>query len=653
MRGALSSEGTFTGHGELTLRGDSEVVYRETFHSSVRAKWQDVMQVISYQLGFAGEVSNVQVDDPDATQQAFHVSWDYERRKYGDWDNRQITPPTGGMAINYIDEDKKPKSPIQVGQTGTTDYTAEMQLPAGSSMEAPANVDIKTAFAEYHAQYSVAGGKFLCERRTVILKHEVPIADWAAYVAFEKQIKDDYNHMISIAKAETQPSTAGVTDNPEAGELVQKALEDLQNQQSDAAEDKLDKARKLNPHQTNLNAAYGSLYLTQGKMDEGIEAFRTELKQHPENLRVARWFAQMMKRMRRDNEAIAAYRIVLETAPDDIEATSELGRMLVEKQDWKEAQPVLEKVIKLRPDNAQVEAWYGQSCLQNGKQAEGLAALTKAADAITDPAMLSSIASSLADAGKALDVAEHAAQRAVALIEEQTGSLELAGITNQQIKKMVDLAQVWDRMSWVALKAGDLTGAEKYALAAWTLSENPGAGDHLGQVYEKQGKLAKALDVYLLAQSRGYPVVVGLDDRVNALRKRLGSSPTATRPGHMQESSNDRLQNMRIVKFPRLKPLSASADFLVLLSNGKPSEVRMLGGDTNLAPLGDSLKLAKFNGVFPDGGPERIVRQGILSCSVYDPNCMFLMMLPDDASATSRVPMPIHPGETKVIEIHQ
>jgi tetratricopeptide (TPR) repeat protein len=653
MRGVLSNVGTFKAHGELTLRGDNEVIYREVFHLSARSKWQDVMQAISYRLGFGGEVSNVQVDDPDATRKPFHISWDYERKKYGDWENRQITPPTGGIAINYINEDKKPKSPIQVGQVGTTLYTAEMELPAGSGMDTPADVDLKTAFAEYHARYSFANGQFRCERRTVVLKREVPIADWEAYVSFEKQIKDDYNHMISISGAEAQPPANSASDNPEAADLILKALDDFQSQQPDQAEDNLDKARKLNPHQTNLNAAYGSLYMMQGKTDEGIEAFRAELKEHPENLRVARWFAQMLKTIHRGDDAISAYRAVLKIAPDDVDATSELGRMLVEKQDWKEAQPVLEQAIQLRPDNAQVEVWYGQSCLQNGKDAEGVAALTKATAVVTDPAILSSVAVSLADAGKALDVAERAARRAVTLIEEQTASLTLASVTSQQMKTMVDLAQVWDRMSEVELKVGDIPAAEKYALAAWTLAQEPSAGYHLGQIYETQGTLAQALEVYLLAQSRGYPVVAGLDDRVNALRKRLGHNVTASRPGHLQESSNDRLQNMRIVHLPLVKPLSASADFLVMFANGKPPQIKMLGGDARLEPLGDSLKLAKFNTVYPDEGPEHIVRQGILSCSSYDRNCMFLMMLPPDAGAISRSPSAIHPGETRVIEIHQ
>ena len=248
-------------------------------------------------------------------------------------------------------------------------------------------------------------------------------------------------------------------------------------------------------------------------------------------------------------------------------------------------------------------------------------------------------------------VAQRVAQRAVTEIETQTSSLSLESITNQEVKKIVDLAQIWDRRSWVAFKTGDLVLSEKYALAAWKLTEDPNAAYHLGRIYEQQGKLGKALDVYLLAQTRAYPVVAGLDDRLKALRKRVGTPSSTASPGHRPESNEDRLQNMRMVKIARLKPVSASADLLILFENGKVSEIKMLGGDEKLEPLSQNLKTAKFDVTLPDEGPERIVRQGFLSCSAYDPNCMFLMMLPGDAAATSRSSIPIRSNQTKVIQL--
>jgi tetratricopeptide (TPR) repeat protein len=644
MRGNLDDGGTFSGHADLTMRGDSEVLYRSIFHASAKAKWQDLMQAISYRLGFGGEVSNVQVDDPDITRQPFHLAWDYQRKKYGDWDNRQILPPAGGIPINFISEDKKPKSAIALGFPATTTYTAELTLPPGASMEPPPDVDVKTPFAEYHAKYSVNNGKYLTERRLTVLQKEVPVADWQKYVAFQKELTTDYNRMSSVTTAGAVPPS-GAKDVGEAADLIQSAMQSCQAQELNQCEDQLDKAKKLNPRQTNLSASYGSLYMAQGKMDMGLEAFRQELKDHPDNLRVARWFAQMLVRLHRESDAIDMYRAVLKTAPDDIDANSEIARMLVAKEDWKSAQPILEKTIQLRPDNAQIRIWYGQSCLQNGKEAEGLDALKTAAISTNDPAALASIASSLTSSGKALDLAQTIAKSAVVLIEEQTGSIALNDITNAQIKKMVDLAQIWNSMSLAAFKAGNLEVAEKYAQAAWLLAQEPNAGDRLAQIYEKQGKSTLALESYRLAKARAYPTVPGIDDRIQSLEKRIGHASSR------DDLAASHLQDLRIVHLPRLKSLSASADFLVLFNGGKVSDVKMLGGDPRIEPYAEQLKHAKFNIAFPDDGPEHVIRQGILSCSVYDPNCMFLMALPPDANTNSRSSIPIQSSQTTTIQL--
>jgi hypothetical protein len=228
--------------------------------------------------------------------------------------------------------------------------------------------------------------------------------------------------------------------------------------------------------------------------------------------------------------------------------------------------------------------WYGQSCLHNGKEAEGLDALKTAAEQSSDPATLATVASALATSGKDLDLATNTAKSAVMLVEQQTGSLSLHDITNTQMKKndrpRPELEQhELDRAQDRRYRSGR-------KICARRLDSRPGPSrqDRLAQIYDKQGKPSQALDTDKLAKARAYPAVPGIDDRIGALENHLGH------PSSIGDNGTTRLQDMRIVHLARIKPVSASGDFLVLFAAGKVSEVKMLNGDPAIEPYADLLK---------------------------------------------------------------
>src|SRR5262249_49274343 len=89
MAGKLSGDGTFTGHAKQSYRGDTEVALRELFRRIPQSQWKEAVQRFSYGLNFGGDVSNVEMTPPDDLDKPFELSYDYVRKKYGDWDNRQ------------------------------------------------------------------------------------------------------------------------------------------------------------------------------------------------------------------------------------------------------------------------------------------------------------------------------------------------------------------------------------------------------------------------------------------------------------------------------------------------------------------------------------------------------------------------------------
>ncbi|HXX02443.1 MAG TPA: DUF3857 and transglutaminase domain-containing protein, partial [Candidatus Acidoferrales bacterium] len=93
IEGKLNDDATFQAHIEDTSRGDAEIVLRSAFRRVPQPQWKDLVQQISYGLGFAGLVNEVSASSPEAVTEPFHFSYSYTRKDYPDWSNRQFTVP--------------------------------------------------------------------------------------------------------------------------------------------------------------------------------------------------------------------------------------------------------------------------------------------------------------------------------------------------------------------------------------------------------------------------------------------------------------------------------------------------------------------------------------------------------------------------------
>src|SRR5260370_3185335 len=91
--GKLSDNGTLEAKVEDTARGDSEVALRSAFRRIPQSQWKDLVQQISYGLGYAGTVSDIIASTPEGIAEPFHFSYSYNRKDYPDSSNHQITAP--------------------------------------------------------------------------------------------------------------------------------------------------------------------------------------------------------------------------------------------------------------------------------------------------------------------------------------------------------------------------------------------------------------------------------------------------------------------------------------------------------------------------------------------------------------------------------
>ncbi len=200
VKGKLSDQGVFTGHFDESYHGDVEMVIRAAFRSVPQSQWKLLVQNFSNATGFAGEVETPQVSAVEQTGEPFHFSYDYKREKYGDWDNHRITPPMPpvGWELGPGVKQTKPADDVDLDSPGDQVYRATVELPKGWTMFPPPSVDVKEDWAEYHATYAFKDGVFSAERRLLIRKDKVPLADWDKYLAFRRAVYEDEARMTPL-----------------------------------------------------------------------------------------------------------------------------------------------------------------------------------------------------------------------------------------------------------------------------------------------------------------------------------------------------------------------------------------------------------------------------------------------------------------------
>ena len=109
--GTLDDNGTSHSHLAMDLRGDDEVDFRQAIRTVSPAQWDDLMQRISYAMSYAGKVTNTEFSRPDDTSAPFHISYDYQRDKSGDWDNLRILPQLSPFGLPDRRRKRSPRHP--------------------------------------------------------------------------------------------------------------------------------------------------------------------------------------------------------------------------------------------------------------------------------------------------------------------------------------------------------------------------------------------------------------------------------------------------------------------------------------------------------------------------------------------------------------
>jgi tetratricopeptide (TPR) repeat protein len=657
ITGTLSDADVLDAKVTYSMRGDSEVVFRAVFRMVPESKWKDLVQNIAYRLGFGGTVSDVSATAPDDFDFPFQFSYTYNRNNYPDWDNKRISPPFPIFTFPSLKDDQtKFTAPLWLGAPKVEIFEARIQMPSKYPIQQmPSDVNLVNDFADYHSSFKNDHGTLVMERRIIVKEDAVPIDEFDKYKSFLKSFQDDLNESATLSTpgntsanqntpkvlfnpfAEMQKITGelAVSSNPEAIRLVSEATDALKHRDLATALVSLKSAVATDPKYTFAWNLLGSLLLESKQTDAALDAFQHEIAVDPSQ--VAPYQAAIMALMLRAeyDKAIPILQQLVRLAPNDHDAIENLALANFQAKHYAAAVSAYQAAIKLDGKNAGLRVSLGDAYLLQGDTAKAFDAFNTALQMNSAPVMLNNIAYEMSEAKKALPQALDYAQKAVQQEEEATAALDLSTLKDQDLGYVSSLSAFWDTLGWVYFQMGNFTEAEKYLYAAWLLTPSSVQSDHLGQVYEAEHKNKDAIRMYKLAL--GWDATFNVpDDATKDLRQRLEHlDPKSSQPSvhNFTNPMGDEDSKLRTVKLPEITSHTASAEFFLIFSQdpktslAKVEQVKFISGADELKSATKQLEKAHYDVSFPDNGPTRLVRRGILGCYQYS-GCSFVLYSP-------------------------
>jgi tetratricopeptide (TPR) repeat protein len=626
--GTINQIGKLEAHVHYTFRGDEELLLRSIFRRVPEAQWQRVVENVN--SGMGGDVTNLKISDPAATREAFTMSYDVSRPNFLDWSKKksdltlplcQFNLPDLGDADGDADSE-----PLKLGPKAEYVYKIKLELPAKYTARAPLPFSLKRDYAEYQATYKLQGTTFTADRTLTLRQDELPAPRAEDYEAFRHAVSSDLGQVLSLEN--TVAGSPAPPADMKADDLVESGRAAIASNNLPLAVTLLKRATEVdakNKYAWNMLAA---AYMGMRQNDDAIAALKKQIEINPYDEYAYNALGRAYWQERKYEDAATAFNKQIEINPLDKFAHAGLGSMYSEWKKYDLAAAELEKATSLTPDNPELQVTLGDAYLNLGQDDKALATFDHAVELSATPLVWNNIAYQLSLKKAHLDRAQQYAESAVSATTAALRNLSLDRLTQQDLPLVPSLIAYWDTLGWVYFSKGNLDMAEKYVAAAWGLGQHGEVGDHLGQIYEKEGKKDRALQTYELAET-GLRPIPETRERIDALLK-----SDAKLNGSGKNNNNESLQSLRTIDLGKAKE-TGSAEFFVLLSGGagtpaKAEAVRFVSGDEKLKLFTDALRTAEYHLTFPDDTPLKILRRGILSCSTATGNCTFVLMLPDD-----------------------
>lgn len=602
MRGGLTGATIALGV-RFSERGDGEVLLREVFRTLPRSSWPAMASRLADDLPGTGTTSDLDAARPEDTDSAFWMTFTFTQSGALSWKDGHAgyQPPLPAMTFDLGDS---------TADTAHIDVLLHqvrhlvLGLPAGVTANLPLPISITRDYAEYRSTYTLRGDSVEVVRTLDVKAPFVLRSRRDDLQAFRRTVRNDEAQLIGLIGT---PAAVAATPLPKADvdELVRRGNNSLQSGDARGAADLFGQAIAADPKNQWAWNDLGRAYLDLRMLDSAASAFRRQIAINPfdqyayNNLGLAQWRSGDMP------GAAVSFRKEIEVNPLDQYAHSNLGQVDLILNLDSEAARELAKAAVITPGDAGVHANWGRA-LVRVHQADSAVAEFDRAIAMTPSRPYSIVAASaLSAAGVRLDKAEVYGRAA---LDAATTSLRNAGEEPGRLDgATLTLAWAWDELGWILFQEGKDADAERFEKAAWTVTHQGQIGDHLGQIYQKEGKRSLAI--------RTYALVLNTPHTPTDTRHRLATLVGSTRMADQYaDSARLWLVNERTIDLHRGGP-EGTALLRILATPRGVSKVEILNGSPDLKALSPAIERAHLPVAFPDTSAITLPLRAVLACS--------------------------------------
>ncbi len=406
----------------------------------------------------------------------------------------------------------------------------------------------------------------------------------------------------------------------------------------------------IDPNYKNAQNYLGWTYNNLGQFAKAEATLRKAIAINPDDPLAYNNLGQALTFQKRYAEAIPQYQTQIKINPKEPNARANLGRVYILTKQYQAAVDMLDQAAAVSPDDANIPLYLGRAYARLNEPEKAIQALNKSAQMQPTPSRWNDVAYEMAADKLDLQQGEKYARSAIDAIAQQMRDTSLEYIHKEHVHLTQQISMYWDTLGWVRFQAGDLHEAEKYVQSALMLGPSSIISDHLGQIYEKQGRKEDAIRMYQMGLAGDHPPAGARERLANLL------APD-TNIDALIEAGHIKLKEFETIAVKNAGQMEGTAEFWILLSPPPGStEAKFITGDQKLAPFAKELQGIAYSNSFPDATQLKLMRMGRLSCAHASSDCELMMVASQSVPTEGLEPgpqyVPGHPDRVKLEEVN-